>query len=150
MNSILIRLNIFKGTIPADALESVIRWWGKWDGEKTKCFVLNTSPHNVPWGHWLLLSFFKGKKRIELFDSLGSPSLIPENIKTELRKVGTILITHSPIQKLNSNFCGIYVIARAQSIYRGESLKSFYLKFNLNNLEQNDTNCLKMVLKDMS
>jgi Ulp1 family protease len=142
-------MDMFMTTLPADALNRVIRWWSKWDGEKTKCFVLNTSPRSVHWGHWLLLTFFKGRKRIEVFDSLGYPALIPRSIRSQLEKIGIILFTETPIQKPSSNFCGIYVLARAQSVNRGEKLKYFYKKFNLQNLDCNDAICLKMVLQDL-
>jgi Ulp1 family protease len=149
MNQILGRMDMFMTTLPADGLNRVIRWWRKWDGEETKCFVLNTSPRSVHWGHWLLLTFFKGKERIEVFDSLGSPALIPGNIRSQLEKIGMILFTETPIQELTSNFCGIYVLARAQSIDKGETLKYFYKKFNLDNLDSNDVTCLNMVLHDL-
>ena len=102
-------------------------------------FVLNTFERRFSQGgHWLLVTFFKDKSEVEIFDSLGMPSLIPSRIGNTLLHFGNLIHTTKLLQNPLSDCCGLYVIGRSISINRGQSLKRFLDNFGQDN-HKNDT-----------
>ena len=93
-------------------------------------FVLNTFEKRFSQGgHWLLITFFNERSVVEIFDSLGMPSLIPSRIRNSLLHFGNLVHTTKTVQDPLSDCCGLYVIARSISVNKGQSLARFLDNF---------------------
>lgn len=97
-------------------------------------YVLNTFESQITrGGHWLVITFFNDTSVVELFDSLGIPSLIPLRIRNALSQFGKVLHTTKSLQDPFSDCCGLYCIGRNISINRGQSLTKFLDNFGPDN-----------------
>ena len=113
----------------------------------TSSFVLNTFESTFrSGGHWVLLTFFDSDSRVEVFDSVGAPSLIPEEIKVALAAYDNVQYTTNTLQNPFSNFCGYYVMGRCISIYNGQTLQKFVSNFG-SSLNANDRVIREKVLQ---
>ena len=117
---------------------------------KTPFFVVNTSPSHVQnFGHWLLV-IIHSHEICELFDSLAlSKDQLPLDILHFLSKFKTVKFSTKPIQSPISNFCGVFVIARALSVCKGESPAKFYKNFHKELLYKNDITATKYILNNI-
>lgn len=101
--------------------------------KSTGSYVINTYEKTVySGGHWILATYFPKTKQIEIFDSLGSPSLIPSTILNHLQKYGSVTTPCPQIQGFLSNYCGLYCVWRCISISQGERLSKFLSNFDQN------------------
>ena len=113
----------------------------------TSSFVLNTFESTYrSGGHWVLLTFFNSGSRVEVFDSVGTPSLIPKKIKVALAAFDNVQYTTNTLQNPFSNYCGFYVMGRCVSIYNGQSLKKFISNFG-SSVNANDRAIKEQVLQ---
>lgn len=131
--------------VPSDLINNV-KTWSQIKAKKP-FFVVNISPSNVQNdGHWMLV-IFHSNDICELFDSLALPKdQLPIEILQFLSKFERVRFTRKPIQSPLSNFCGVFVIARALSVHKAESAAKFYNHFHKQLLYQNDILATQYIL----
>ena len=131
--------------IPSDMISNVKTW--SQIKIKKPFFVVNLSPSHVQnYGHWVLV-IIHSNDNCELFDSLAlSKDQLPIEILQFLSKFGRVRFSSKPIQSPLSNFCGVFVIARALSVYKAESAAKFYKNFHKQLLCQNDIIATQYIL----
>lgn len=106
--------------------------------KSTASYVINTYEKTIyQGGHWILATYFPKTGQIEVFDSLGSPRLIPSTILKHLQKFGSVSTPCPQIQGFLSNYCGLYCISRCISIFEGQTLSKFLCNFD-QNTDSND------------
>ena len=132
---ILENISNYKGCFALDEIDLV----NPLSSKSPASYVINTYEKTVySGGHWLLASYFPKTRQIEIFDSLGSPSLIPSTIINHLQKYGSVSTPCPQIQGFLSNYCGLYCISRCISIYHGQRLSKFLSNFG-QDTDSNDT-----------
>ena len=127
IDAILENISNYKGCYALDEMILV----NPISSKSTSSYVINTFEKSFyHGGHWLLISYFPKTCEIEIFDSLGSPNLIPSTIIKHLQKYGTVSTPCPQIQGFLSNYCGLYCISRCISIFRGQKLSKFLSNFD--------------------
>ena len=116
---------------------------------KPQFVIVNTSPIRDSDGHWVLLSKYSesGNTVLEVCDSYGWPlSSLHQNIQTVLLtvKFDFLLTNNQNIQHIQSNYCGLFTIARIVSILRSESLQK-HLSLYSANLSKNNQRCIDYI-----
>lgn len=143
-----------------NVMRSIEGWRGVWpacsipekifvSSSQPQFSIINTNDLDHGDGHWILISRFHSDKGtiLELYDSLAWPvSALDYRIKKAiLQESFTIFQTNNKIiQHINSKYCGIFAIARAISILKGESLRS-HLDIYTENLEGNSRICYSYI-----
>ena len=114
-------------------------------------FVVNSSPSHIhKVGHWMLV-IIHSKHEVELFDSLAlCKDQLPAKIVQFVSKFKKVKFSSKSIQSPLSNFCGVFTIARAHSVCKGESLSKFYSYFHTELLHQNDIRATKYIIDSIS
>lgn len=136
--------------IPSDLINHENNWLIP-AGVHIPCFfVVNTSPSDIQHeGHWLL-AIIHNRNKIELFDSLAhSKDQLPVEITKFLSKFKKVVFSSKPIQSPFSNFCGVFVLAKALSVCKTESIEEFYENFQHDLLYQNDSLVIKYILDNL-
>lgn len=151
INKFLSGLPNYITCIPSDLINHEKNWLIP-TRVRSPCFlVVNTSPSHIQLeGHWLLV-IIHGRNKIELFDSLAHPKeQLPVEITTFLSKFKKVVLSSKPIQSPFSNFCGVFVIAKALSVCKAEPIGRFYNNFQHDSLYQNDLLVIKYILDNLA
>lgn len=103
-------------------------------------------------GHWVLISYFIYDYKLifcEIFDSLSlNENILPTNIIEYISSLKThVKYSKIRVQSLESEFCGIFCIARFLSIYLNECLNVFLAKFDTRELMVNDRKVVVIIRK---
>ena len=138
-----LRVKHFKGVFPCDRVKKL---------REEESIILNTDPHQLPGKHFVALTKKQGK--IIYFDSLA------EDMKTEFPELYRALqrrgmlpvlpVLRSPIQAMDSNFCGLFCIDYILTLHSPYSeVKSAKYELKTTRLRKNDQICLQNVLRKM-
>ena len=136
-----LRVKNFKGVFPCDRVKKLR------EGES---LILNTDPHQLPGKHFVALT--KKRGRIIYFDSLAEDMKIefPELYRALQRRgmLPVLPVLKSPIQAIDSNFCGLFCIDYILTLHPPYSrVNSAKYELKTARLRKNDQICLENVLR---
>lgn len=123
--------------LPSDLITNVVNY--PWVKSETAFFVVNLSPSYIlDDGHWILVIMYDNGD-CELFDSLAlAKEYLPPDILKFLSIFKKVSFNRIQIQADHSNFCGVFVIARALSLIKSVTLPQFMENFHKEMLDKND------------
>ena len=142
-----------------DQCKNLINWDGVYssdnipihviNGEQNFAVIINLAAHDQVGTHFVVV--IQMWKKMFIFDSLAmSRPMLPESIKHWLNNKQAIDVLNTPIQDLNSEFCGFYCIYFILwlSLPIPSKLINKYsvTNFDYTNLLLNDKKCIKMIV----
>lgn len=127
INSLLRKYNLFKGTFPRDMIPS--------PESRPAAFIVNTDSSREDGEHWVALIVTK-RNRCIYFDPFGFPPLHRDIINFIKREAPEGLFYSSmSLQNISSDVCGKYCVYFVERLARGDSLRTFLIKFSSNTFE---------------
>jgi hypothetical protein len=140
INSVLEKVDIFKGAYPSDLLPIHIR-------KDTQAYIINTADSNHPGEHWIAIVL--DENQCLYFDSFGY-QLLNLDILNKIKKAGVLQyqFNNKQIQPFQSENCGYYCIAFILSCQNGVTFSKFLNNFSTNP-EENNVICYELIKNNM-
>lgn len=128
--------SIFRGVFSSDKIPNFSK-------KKHFSCIINLAKESNPGTHFVAV--FYNTESIQYFDSLSLP-ILNIHIMDFLKSFGNPIVTSkTPIQCIDSDFCGYYCILFTLMAEFNTNLSSFYKMFNKSDCSENDVLVIKLI-----